>query len=148
MPDAEAPPLTLGVHDALAPTHSPPRADQTPPAPDPAFLRSRWPDVVDHVKTRNGILASLLTSARPERVEDGDGLVVGFGTDFNRKRAESSANRKLIEDALQHAFGRHYRLRCTVAAADAAASLLNDPVINYAARAFGGQPRHLDADEA
>jgi hypothetical protein len=38
-------------------------------------------------------------------------------------------------------------MRCTVASAtEAGPSLLDDPVINYAARTFGGQPKRLSAD--
>ena len=102
--------------------------------------------VIDHVKARKGILASLLTSARPEHIDDGI-LVVAFSTEFNRKSAESTANRKLIEDALEHALGKRFRLRGTVNTRAGAQSLLDDPVINYAARTFGGQPRRVDADE-
>jgi DNA polymerase-3 subunit gamma/tau len=116
---------------------------------DANVLVAKWPDVVDHVKARNGILGSLLTSARPKQLENGDALVVEFVTDFNRKRAESSSNRKLIEDALEHALGHRYRLRGTVgSAAKSGQSLLDDPVINYAARTFGGQPRRVASDEA
>ncbi len=141
--EPEAPP-----QPAPPPPPAPERAVATVPA-DAASLRAKWPDVVDHVKARNGILGSLLTSANPIQVEDGDALVIEYVTDFNRKRAESSSNRKLIEEAIQHAFGRRYRIRSTTAAATAGApSLLDDPVINYAARTFGGQPRRIAPEDA
>jgi DNA polymerase III subunit gamma/tau len=116
-----------------------------PPAPAPvvadANLKTRWPDVVEQVKTRNPILASLLGSAQPVGVED-NLLTVSFGTDFNRKSAEKSAHRQIIETAFERVYGAPYRLRCTVGA-DSQASLLDDPVINYAARTFGGEPKRL-----
>jgi DNA polymerase III gamma/tau subunit len=129
---------------------APAKVEGAVPAPDAAALRAKWPDVVEHVKAKNGILGSLLTSARPQHLENGDALVVEFVTDFNRKRAESSPNLKLIEDALEHALGRRFRLRGTVGSGtDRGQSLLDDPVINYAARTFGGQPRRIapDVDE-
>ena len=108
-----------------------------------ATLRDRWPDVVDHVRARKPMLGALLSSAQPLRVEDG-ALVVGFGTEFNRKRAEIGANRQAIEEGMRHALGQAYRLRCTLAsAADGGPNLQEDPVINYAVRAFGGRPTRV-----
>jgi len=53
---------------------------------------------------------------------------------------------RLSADELR-ALGRAYRLRCTVNnTADGQPSLLEDPVINYAARTFGGQPRRVVTD--
>jgi DNA polymerase-3 subunit gamma/tau len=108
-----------------------------------ATLKSRWPDVIDQVKARNPILASLLGSAQPLGIED-NLLVVAFGTDFNRKSAEKSTHRQLIETAFERVYGTAYRLRCTVDKhSDSTPSLLDDPVINYAARTFGGQPTRV-----
>jgi hypothetical protein len=92
------------------------------------------------------MLGALLTSARPLAVDD-DVLTILFETEFNRKRAEIGANRLAIEAGVQHAMGRAYRLRCTVGTqADGARSLLQDPVINYAARTFGGEPRRVSSE--
>ena len=73
--------------------------------------QERWPDVIDQVKNRNPILASLLGSAHPVGVQD-KVLIVAFGTEFNRKSAES--NRQLIETVVERVYGTAYRLRCTV----------------------------------
>jgi hypothetical protein len=74
-------------------------------------------------------------------------LVVAFSSDFNRKAAEKSTNRQLIEAAFERVYGASYRLRCTLATADdGTGSLLDDPVINFAQRTFGGQPKRLPAD--
>src|SRR5262249_36916184 len=103
-----------------------------------APLASRWPDVIDQVKSRNGLLGSILGSARPVGLEDSV-LVVAFSTDFNRKTAEKTTNRQLIEVAFQRIYGSAYRLRGTVGDGEAGApSLLDDPVINFAQRTFGG----------
>ncbi len=75
---------------------------------------------------------------------EGQVLVVDFGTPFNQRRAESTANRLAIEEASKHARGREYRLRCTVGTdVSTGPSLFDDPVINYAARTFGGEPRRI-----
>jgi hypothetical protein len=74
-------------------------------------------------------------------------LVVAFSTEYNRKGAEKPTNRQLIEAAFERVYGIAYRLRGTVANGDdAAPSLLDDPVINYAARTFGGQPKRVTTD--
>ena len=134
--------VTAHVPEPVAPSAAP--AESL--APEADALRARWPDVVDHVKSRKPILGALLSSARPLSV-DGAVLTVAFETEFNRKRAEIGANRQAIEAGVEHALGRPYRLKCTVNnAADGQPSLLEDPVINYAARTFGGQPRRVGED--
>ena len=70
--------------------------------------------------------------------------MVAFSTDFNRKTAEKATNRQLIETAFERVYGSAYRLRATVPAGSDGPGLLEDPVINYAARTFGGQPRRVD----
>jgi hypothetical protein len=110
------------------------------------LIRSRWPDVIDHVKSRKPILGALLSSAQPQTLEHNI-LTVAFGTDFNRKRAELAANRLAIEAGLHHALGREFHLKCTVLSHEGGApSLLEDPVINFAARTFGGEPRRMDGE--
>jgi DNA polymerase-3 subunit gamma/tau len=117
----------------------------TPPTPvvgDQA-LKAKWPDVIEQVKRRNGLVGSILGSAEPLGLEDSV-LVVAFSTDFNRKTAEKATNRQLIETAFERVYGSAYRLRGTLAGGAAGPGLLADPVINYAARTFGGQPRRVD----
>jgi DNA polymerase-3 subunit gamma/tau len=118
------------------------------PAPEPAPpaasgdapLKLRWADVVDHVKSRNPLFGSMLQSAEPIALEDSV-LVVAFSTEYNRKSAEKTANRQLIETAFERVYGSAYRLRGTVAA-----GLLDDPVINFAQRTFGGEPKRVPGD--
>ena len=106
-------------------------------------LKARWPDVIEQVKRRNGLVGSILGSAEPLSLEESV-LVVAFSTDFNRKTAEKATNRQLIETAFERVYGSAYRLRATVPAGADGPGLLEDPVINYAARTFGGQPRRVD----
>jgi DNA polymerase-3 subunit gamma/tau len=123
-----------------------PRAEVAPPPPPVAgdqALKAKWPDVIEQVMRRNGLVGSILGSAEPVSVEDSV-LVVAFSTDFNRKTAEKATNRQLIETAFERVYGSAYRLRATVPAAAAGTGLLEDPVINYATRTFGGQPRRVD----
>jgi DNA polymerase III subunit gamma/tau len=142
-------PSPAATASATPPVVAPPAPTATPaPAATQAadasteLVRSRWPDVVDHVRSRKPILGALLSSAQPIALEDGQ-LTVAFGTEFNRKRAELAANRQAIEAGLQHALGRAFKLKCTVANSGGAPSLLEDPVINFAQRTFGGEPRRL-----
>jgi len=123
------------------PEELPPSQPQSPRESGP--LSARWPDVIEHVKRRNGLLASIVTSAVPLRVDDSV-LVVAFTTEYNRKSAEKSSNRQIIETAFERVYGSAYRLRATVPAGSDGPGLLEDPVINYAARTFGGQPRRVD----
>ena len=75
-------------------------------------------------------------------------LVVAFATEFNRNSAEKATNRQLIERAFEQVYGTAYRLRCTVRTeSDGGANLLDDPVINYATRTFGGQPKRVATEE-
>ena len=108
-----------------------------------ASLGARWSDVVEQVRNRNPLLAPLIERAVLLGVDNGQ-FVIGFASDFNRKSADSPKNRRLIETVVERVYGTPYRLRCTLAAADdSGASLLDDPVINYAQRTFGGEPKRL-----
>jgi DNA polymerase-3 subunit gamma/tau len=137
--------------EPLAATQTPP--PPTPPPPPPSLaegtLKDRWPDVIEQVKGRNTLLASTLGSAHPFGLED-NVLIVAFATEFNRKSAEKTPHRQLIETAFQRVYGTAYRLRCIISTAAEAGSgaggLLDDPVINYATRTFGGQPRRVTSD--
>ena len=105
----------------------------------------RWPRVVELVKARRPTLAVLLSSAAPVATT-ATGVVVAFASEFNRKRADTTANRKLIEDGLRQELGRpDLRLTCAVQAEGEHGSLFEDQVLNYAARTFGGQPQRLSS---
>ncbi len=121
-----------------------PQRDESIPSEEQLRLAvERWSDVVEHVKARKPLVGAALSTARPIRI-DGQVLVVDVGSPFHRKRVDSAANRAAIERALHRALGRQYRVRCAVGGDPAAGpSLLDDPVISYAARTFGGEPRRL-----
>ncbi len=134
----------------VARAEDPPVPDRVAPAPAPAAdgrLKLRWPDVVEDVKKRNSLFGATLGSAHPVGVEE-NVLIVAFATEFNRNSAEKQTNRQLIERALERVYGTAYRLRCVVSSAAEAGSggLLDDPVINYATRTFGGQPKRVTSD--
>jgi hypothetical protein len=99
---------------------------------------------VEHVKNRNSLFGATLGSAHPVGLNENI-VTVSFATEFNRKSAEKSTNRQLIETAFERVFGSAYRLRCTVSSGTEAGvgGLLDDPVINYATRTFGGQPKRV-----
>jgi len=147
----------IAVPEEMSPrtirTTPPPPIQEEPPPPAAPIVTSattdgplhvKWPDVVDQVKSRNGLLGSALGSAHPLAFED-QVIVVAFATEFNRNSAEKPTNRQLIERVFERVYGTAYRLRCTVSAgAEAGAGgLLDDPVINYATRTFGGQPKRV-----
>jgi DNA polymerase-3 subunit gamma/tau len=142
----EAPPAPR--EEVIRVEAAPASVSASAPAPITAdtTLKLRWPDVVDQVKSRNGLLGSALGSARPLAIED-NLLVVAFATEFNRNSAEKQANRQLIERAFERVYGTAYRLRSTVSTdKESGSSLLDDPVINYAARTFGGEPKRVPGD--
>lgn len=145
-PPAEPPPVAEALAPSAPAEPPPPPPRSTSDAAAPAFdssLRNRWLDVVDHVQRRNGLLASIVRSAEPLSLEDSV-LVVAFSTEFNRKTAEKATSRQLIESAFERVFGTAYRLRCTVANGES--GLLDDPVINFAQRTFGGQPKRVPTE--
>ncbi len=108
-----------------------------------ALAVQRWPDVVELVRARKPLVAAAMSTARPLRIE-GQTLVVDFGTRFHRGTAEKTANRPIIEAAIKQAVGQELRLRCTVGSeGETGSSLFDDPVINFAARTFGGEPRRV-----
>jgi DNA polymerase III gamma/tau subunit len=117
-----------------------------PPAGDDAaslaFARERWADVKEAV-ARKMTVAAVMSTSRPLRVE-GDLLVIGLETAFNLKNAEKPVNRPEIEKAVAAALRRPYRVKFALTSSEIGApSLFDDPVINFAARTFGGEPRLL-----
>ncbi|MCA1646291.1 MAG: DNA polymerase III subunit gamma/tau [Chloroflexi bacterium] len=142
-PDGSAPVVAA---PARVPDGGSPAAQAAVVAADGA-LKLRWPDVVEQVKTRNSLLGSTLGSAHPLRLEK-NVLIVAFATEFNRKTADKTTSRQLIETAFGRVYGTAYRLRCIVSSPAEAGvgGLLDDPVINYATRTFGGQPKRVISD--
>jgi DNA polymerase-3 subunit gamma/tau len=138
--DAEA--VAAEHAPAVAPPVEPEAVAPSPPAApaNNGALAAKWADVVDAVKERNPLLASNLSSAQPIAIEDSV-ITVAFSTEFNRKGAEKSTNRMVIETALKRVYGTELRLKAV--ANGESASLLDDPVINFAQRTFGGQPKRL-----
>jgi hypothetical protein len=115
----------------------------TPPLSNDTTLHTRWPDVVEQVQRRSPLLAAFVSSAQPLTLDDSV-LTVAFSTDHNRKSAERANHRQVIEAAFQRVYGAPYRLRAVVASETG--SLLDDPVINFAQRTFGGQPKRVPTE--
>ena len=82
-----------------------------PGAPDLDGLKAVWPAVVDAVKTENGMLAAALAQATPCELE-GENLVVGFGISdsFYKRKAEDTACRQLVNQALRTLTGASFKL--------------------------------------
>jgi DNA polymerase III subunit gamma/tau len=141
--EVAAPPTPAPEVVAAAPVPevvAPAAVEPAPAREADGSLRSRWPDVVDDVQRKNGLLASIVRSAEPVSLDESV-LNVAFSTEFNRKTAEKSINRQVIEAAVGRVYGSAYRLRCTVSSGES--GLLDDPVINFAQRTFGGQPKRV-----
>jgi DNA polymerase III subunit gamma/tau len=140
---ADSPSVTVVVEDIVE--TSPPSAASSDRSGTDRSLTERWPDVVEQIQRRNGLLASIVRSAHPLALDDVV-LTVAFSTEYNRKAADKSTNRQVIEAALERVYGTAYRLRAIVAAESSGPSLLDDPVINFAQRTFGGQPKRVPTD--
>jgi DNA polymerase III subunit gamma/tau len=71
-----------------------------------------WPAVVDLVRSENGLLGACIDAARPVAV-DGEELTLAypFSAEFNKKKAESPANRVAVGEALGALAGGRWRLR-------------------------------------
>lgn len=71
-----------------------------------------WPAVLDTVRGQNHMLAAVLADARPCDVSD-DQLVIAFTPDksFLCRKAEDTANRQLVADAVRSLVGRPLRVQ-------------------------------------
>ncbi len=97
--------------------HAPPEVqhavDAVPPSGevDLASIRGVWPAVVDTVKAQNMMLAAAVAKSRPCELR-GDELVVAFGSEdsFYRRKAEDTACRQIVSEAVRSLTGRSLRL--------------------------------------
>ena len=90
-------------------------------------------------------LASL-SHHRAERHQVAGGVIEHLRRQF---LGAFDAGRPPLAEEFARVYGGAYRLRCTTQAApDGDANLLDDPVINYAARTFGGQPKRVAGEES
>ena len=104
--------------------------------------RVNWAELVDHLKRAAGSpVRAALSTAKLLSIE-GNTLVVDFGSSIHRKTAER--NREAIEQAIREALRQPYQLKCVVGSNNATPTLLDDPVISFAVRKFGGEPRRLE----
>jgi DNA polymerase III subunit gamma/tau len=78
---------------------------------DLASVAGIWPAVVDTVRAENVMLAAAVAKSRPSELR-GDELVVAFaaGDSFYRRKAEDTACRRLVADAVRSLTGRSLRL--------------------------------------
>ena len=105
------PPEVAPAPRAAAPAE-PPRAANGGSAPDLGAVREMWPAVLDTVRGQNHMLAAVLADARPCDVS-GDQLVIAFTPDksFLCRKAEDTANRQLVADAVRSLVGRPLRVQ-------------------------------------
>ncbi|MBV9359474.1 MAG: DNA polymerase III subunit gamma/tau, partial [Chloroflexi bacterium] len=143
-PQASSEPEPTGMADG-APV-APSEADQLDSEEALRLVRQRWDRVKEHAKSLRPGLATSLSSSEPIALADTT-LVVAFATDFNRKRAERADNRRAIQEGVRQELGRELQIMCTLpeASRGSESGLVDDPVINYAARTFGGRPQRLSS---
>jgi DNA polymerase-3 subunit gamma/tau len=79
---------------------------------DLGTVREVWPAVLDTVRGQNHMLAAVLADARPCDLRD-DALVIAFTPDksFLCRKAEDTANRQLVADAVRSLVGRPLRVQ-------------------------------------
>ncbi len=96
---------------AANPPPPPPTAAARPP-PLAAPASELWPALVEAVKPANGMLAAVLTEARPLGIE-GDELVAAFPADkeFHLRKAQGDDCRRLVLAALRSVAGRPLTVR-------------------------------------
>ncbi|MEA2290750.1 MAG: polymerase subunit gamma/tau, partial [Solirubrobacteraceae bacterium] len=80
-------------------------------APTLAGLTDVWPAVLDAVRADNQLLGAALSEARPVELRDHE-LVVAFGQadGFNRRIADSTVHRAVVEQAVRSLCGRPLRV--------------------------------------
>jgi DNA polymerase III subunit gamma/tau len=107
-PSAVAPAAAESAGAPAPPGAEPPRAAPAPSdradAPageDLQELRSAWPAVVEVVRSQNALLGALIQEARPVAVA-GSEVTVAFsaGAPFLKKKAEDTAHRRAVSEAL------------------------------------------------
>jgi DNA polymerase III subunit gamma/tau len=118
MPLAEAPPPARpdppveAAGERTASPPDPPREAVRSVPRDIASVYALWPAVVDLVRSENGLLGACIDDARPVAL-DGEELTLAypFSAEFNKKKAESPANRAALGEALGALAGGRWRLR-------------------------------------
>jgi DNA polymerase III subunit gamma/tau len=105
-------PAQVQARPALSSVRDPPlRAASSVPR-DIESVYALWPAVVDLVRAENALLGACIVDARPVQVE-GEELTLAypFTAEFNKKKAESPANRAAVGEALGTLAGGRWRLR-------------------------------------
>jgi DNA polymerase-3 subunit gamma/tau len=150
---AQAPPPAVAIEPEPEPVPEsgletgpepvPEPASETEPEPPPEPVReplprdiesiyALWPEVVNLVRSENGLLGACIDEARPVAV-DGEELTLAypFSAEFNKKKAESPANRAALGEALGALVGGRWRLRYelrdTPVSADGEAAAVRSP---------------------
>ncbi|HSX47982.1 MAG TPA: DNA polymerase III subunit gamma/tau [Candidatus Nanoarchaeia archaeon] len=78
----------------------------------PGQESERWLKALSDVKARNNSLYALLRSCKTDFSDDELVLSCRFG--FHRDRIQEPKNRQIIEDALERAFGKSYKVLCQI----------------------------------
>jgi hypothetical protein len=89
------------------PAASPDRAGASDPVSGLEAIKQSWPAVVETVRTHNAFVAAVVADAQPVAV-DARELTIAFPPEagFLCRKAQETANRQLVADAVQTVTGR------------------------------------------
>ena len=98
---------------AVEPERPAPAATAVANATDPEAMRELWPAVVDLVRSSHALLGAVIEEATPVAVHEGE-LTLAFApsSSFKKKKAEDSANRAAVSEAIASLTGQRLRIRC------------------------------------
>ncbi|NUM25275.1 MAG: DNA polymerase III subunit gamma/tau [Candidatus Buchananbacteria bacterium] len=105
-------------------------------------IKSRWQDVLNHIKDLNYSLASTLKIANPSALSDDGTLEVCFEHKFHQQRVNDLKNKKTVEDVLHQIFGTPLILKTVVVNAMVQEEInqpKNDEAVNVVLQSFGGR---------
>ena len=121
--------------------------------PTLAWLRERWPQVLQAVGAQDKKLQAFLRDGRPAEVQGGR-VVLEMRYGLHRDQVMADRNRRLVEGILQELSGAACRVECTVAGKAAPRGSRNDAlddpavredrVVRYAMRDLGAQVRQIE----
>jgi DNA polymerase-3 subunit gamma/tau len=97
----------------VQPERPAPAATVVASAADPDAMRELWPAVVDLVRSSHALLGAVIEEATPVAVHEGE-LTLAFApsSSFKKKKAEDSANRAAVSEAIAALTGQRLRIRC------------------------------------
>lgn len=150
---SQEPPPQRDPADAASPAQQPPAdpavARREAGSLAPERVLALWPQVMERLRARNGVVAALVETAEPSLAAAGE-LHLAFTFGFHQQRVNDLRNRRVIEETLAEVLGDSLRVRCVLrqteervptSEADLSAELerliAEDPVVRRAVDLWG-----------